>query len=63
LNNNAVKNNLKKRDVDQMQNIIETSTQNGMISMRQYAKKLLERDIIKQEDVEQILNNKNSPQV
>lgn len=63
LNNNAVKNNLKKRDVDQMQNIIETSTQNGMISMRQYAKKLLERDIIKQEDVEQILNSKNTPQV
>jgi hypothetical protein len=28
LNNNAVKNNLKKREVDQMQNIIETSTQN-----------------------------------
>ena len=46
-----------------MQNIIETSTQNGMISMRQYAKKLLERDIIKQEDVEQILNDKNTPQV
>jgi Tfp pilus assembly pilus retraction ATPase PilT len=63
LNNNAVKNNLKKRDVDQMQNIIETSTQNGMISMRQYAKKLLERDIIKQDDVEQILNDKNTPQV
>ena len=48
LNSNAVKNNLKKREVDQMQNIIETSTQNGMISMRQYAKKLLERDIINQ---------------
>jgi len=63
LNNNAVKNNLKKRDVDQMQNIIETSTQNGMISMRQYAKKLLERDIIKQEDVEHILNDKNTAQV
>jgi Tfp pilus assembly pilus retraction ATPase PilT len=28
LNNNAVKNNLKKREIDQMQNIIETSTQN-----------------------------------
>ena len=63
LNNNAVKNNLKKREVDQMQNIIETSTQNGMISMRQYAKKLLERDIINQEDVEWLLNNKSNPQV
>ena len=63
LNNSAVKNNLKKREVDQMQNIIETSTQNGMISMRQYAKKLLERDIINQEDVEWLLNNKSNPQV
>ena len=63
LNNNAVKNNLKKREVDQMQNIIETSTQSGMISMRQYAKKLLERDIINQEDVEWLLNSKATAQV
>ena len=63
LNNNAVKNNLKKREIDQMQNIIETSVQNWMISMNQYAKKLLERDIIKQTDVEWILSNKANPQV
>jgi Tfp pilus assembly pilus retraction ATPase PilT len=46
-----------------MQNIIETSTQNGMISMKQYAKKLLERDIINQEDVEWIINSKSSVQI
>ena len=63
LNNNAVKNNLKKREVDQMQNIIETSTQNWMISMRQYAKKLLERDIINQADVEWLINSKSTAQV
>ena len=63
LNNNAVKNNLKKREIDQMQNIIETSAQNWMISMAQYAKKLLERDIINQKDVEWILSNKANPQV
>lgn len=63
LNNNAVRNNLKKREVDQMQNIIETSTQNWMISMRQYAKKLLERDIINQSDVEWLINSKSSPQI
>jgi hypothetical protein len=34
-----------------------------MISMSQYAKKLLERDIIKQADVEWILSNKSNPQV
>lgn len=63
LNNNAVKNNLKKREIDQMQNIIETSTQNWMISMKQYAKKLLEKNIINQSDVERLLSNKNTPQV
>ena len=63
LNNNAVKNNLKKREIDQMQNIIETSTQNWMISMSQYAKKLLERDILNQSDVEWILSSKANPQV
>jgi twitching motility protein PilT len=63
LNNSAVKNNLKKREVDQMQNIIETSTQVWMISMRQYAKKLLERDIINPADVEWLVNNKSTPQV
>ena len=63
LNNSAVKNNLKKREVDQMQNIIETSTQSGMISMRQYAKKLLERDIINPADVEWLVNSKSTPQV
>jgi Tfp pilus assembly pilus retraction ATPase PilT len=63
LNNSAVKNNLKKKEIDQMQNIIETSTQNWMISMRQYAKKLIERDIINQNDVEWLLSNKWNAQV
>ena len=63
LNNHAVKNNLKKREVDQMQNIIETSNQNGMISMSQYAKRLLAKDIISQKDVEWILSNKEAPQI
>ena len=46
-----------------MQNIIETSTQNGMISMRQYAKKLLERDIVNPEDVDWLINSKATPQI
>ena len=62
LNNNAVKNNLRKRELDQMQNIIETSTQNWMISMGQYAKKLIERGIIDQSEVEWLFNNKVSNQ-
>jgi hypothetical protein len=34
-----------------------------MISMRQYAKKLLERDIINQADVEWLINSKSTAQV
>ena len=58
LNNNAVRNNLKKREIEQMQNIIETSSQNGMITMRQYAKKLLDRQVIDQMEIDWLMNNR-----
>ena len=58
LNNNAVKNNLKKREIDQIQNIIETSSQQGMITSRQYAKKLLEKQLVNSVDVELLFNTK-----
>ncbi|GHV21649.1 twitching motility protein PilT [Clostridia bacterium] len=56
LNNNAVRNNLKKREIEQIQNIIETSSQNGMITMRQYAKKLLDRQVIDQSEADMLIN-------
>ncbi|MDR2540338.1 MAG: PilT/PilU family type 4a pilus ATPase [Candidatus Peribacteria bacterium] len=56
LNNNAVRNNLKKREIEQIQNIIETSSQNGMITMRQYTKKLLDRQVIDQSEADMLLN-------
>jgi twitching motility protein PilT len=58
LNNNAVRNNLKKREIEQIQNIIETSSQNGMITMKQYAKKLLDRQVIDASETEQLVNNR-----
>jgi len=58
LNNSAVRNNLKKRELDQLNNILETSSQNGMITMKQYAKKLLERGIIDQAEVEKLIKNR-----
>ncbi|MDR2415111.1 MAG: PilT/PilU family type 4a pilus ATPase [Candidatus Peribacteria bacterium] len=58
LNNNAVRNNLKKREIEQIQNIIETSSQNGMITIKQYAKKLLDRQVIDSGEVEQLGNNR-----
>lgn len=58
LNNIAVRNNFKKRALDQIPNIIETSTQTGMISMRQYTKKLLEKWIIAQSEADKLSNNR-----
>ena len=58
LNNSAVRNNLKKREIEQIQNIIETSSQNGMITMKQYAKKLLDRQVIDQSETDQLMNNR-----
>jgi len=58
LNNNAVRNNLKKRELDQLNNILETSSQNGMITMKQYAKKLLERWIVDQSEIEKLIKNR-----
>ena len=58
LNNNAVRNNLKKREIEQMQNIIETSSQNGMITMKQYAKKLLDRQVVDQIEVDWLMNGR-----
>ena len=58
LNNNAVRNNLKKKEIEQIPNIIETSSQQGMITMKQYAKKLLERQIINQKETEKLMNNR-----
>lgn len=58
LNNNAVRNNLKKKEIEQIPNIIETSSQQGMITMKQYAKKLLERQVIGQKETEKLMNNR-----
>jgi twitching motility protein PilT len=58
LNNNAVRNNLKKREVEQIQNIIETSSQNGMITMKQYAKKIIDRQVIDQAETDALFNSR-----
>jgi len=58
LNNNAVRNNLKKREIEQIQNIIETSGQVGMITMKQYTKKLLDRQVIDQSEADLLMNTR-----
>lgn len=54
LNTVAIKNNLKKMDIGAVDSTIESSTQYGMISMKQYAKKLVDRQLINPNDVEHL---------
>lgn len=56
LNTTAVRNNLKNRSLDQIPNILETSTQLGMISTKQYAKKLFELQLIDEGELKQLLS-------
>ena len=57
LNTTAVKNNLKKMDFWLVDWIIEASTNVGMITMQQYAKKLLWKNLINLKDVEHLFKN------
>lgn len=58
INTTAVKNNLKKMDIQQVDSIIESSNTQWMISMEQYAKKLIDKWIIHQKDVDRIFKDK-----
>jgi Tfp pilus assembly pilus retraction ATPase PilT len=43
LNSLAVRNNIVKRQILQIDNVIETNNANGMISMKQYAQRLIDK--------------------
>ncbi len=62
LNTQSVKTNIKKRDVDQIDSIIETSNMIWMITLKQYAENLVNKGIINADDIEWILN-KNSTKI
>ena len=55
VNTLATRNNIAKRAISQIDNIIETNTSNGMISMKQYAQRLVEKGIVSRETVSFIL--------
>lgn len=50
----GIRNNIKKRDIGQINSLIETSASSGMISLRKYAQKLLQDSIISPETYEMI---------
>lgn len=51
VNNTSVRNNIKKREIKQIDNIIETSSGQGMISMKWYAQRLINQGIITEDAV------------
>ena len=57
LNTLAIKNNIAKRQIPQIDNVIETNNSNGMISMKQYAQRLLDKSLTLPESVSFILGN------
>lgn len=52
INTTSIKNNIKKRAVDQLDNIIETSSLIGMINLKKYAQRLIDKQIIDPKEVE-----------
>lgn len=57
INNNSIKNNIKKRDINQLDNIISTSNASWMITMKQYADILLSKWIIDKADIERLYDS------
>ena len=57
INTLAVKNNIVKKQIIQIDNVIETNNANGMISMKQYAQRLVEKNIVTPDAVGFILSN------
>ena len=59
VNTPAVRNNIRKDDGKQIDSIIETSRQRGMISHIEYAKRLIADRIIAKEQVDWLFDQKN----
>ena len=57
INTLAVRNNISKKQIPQIDNVIETNNSHGMISMKQYAQRLVDKGIVAPEAVQFILGN------
>ncbi len=55
LNTTSVKNNIKKREIAQIDNIIETSSLIWMITLKKYTERLIEKWIVSPEEVSRVL--------
>jgi twitching motility protein PilT len=60
LNTTSVRNNIKKREIEQIDNIIETSSLIGMINLKKYAQRLIDKGIIDKTEVEWLFMGQGS---
>jgi len=60
LNTTSVRNNIKKREIEQIDNIIETSSLIGMINLKKYAQRLIDKWIIDQSEVQRLFIGQGS---
>ena len=56
INTTAAKNNIKKREIPQIDSILDTGAQQGMISLVKYAERLVQKGLVDPKDVEWIIN-------
>jgi len=54
INTTSIKNNIKKRAIDQIDSIIETSSLIWMINLKKYAQRLIDKQIIDPKEVERL---------
>ncbi|MBS8121630.1 Tfp pilus assembly protein PilT, pilus retraction ATPase, partial [Candidatus Vampirococcus lugosii] len=59
INTSAVKNNIKKRQLSQVDNIIETGMKQGMYTLTQYAQRLVKEKKITEESVSWLFKKKS----
>ena len=57
INTTSVKNNIKKRAVDQLDNIIETSSLIGMVNLKKYGQRLVDKQIIDYSEIEHLFSS------
>jgi len=55
INTTSIRNNIKKREIEQIDSIIETSSLIGMINLKKYAQRLIDKQIINPEEVSRLL--------
>lgn len=63
INTLSVRNNIKKREIEQIDNIIETSSLIWMITFKKYAERLIEKGIIDPSEVEWFFITNTAPAV